>query len=443
MEGLLKNKNGSSVLLRIHDDMAFLPLATSFVEKAALAYGLADPEAMALTLATEEIFAYLCRAAGPDGRLELRCSSGKYFVQTDFHCPLEDLDMRFFNVTATVSVEDEASLDQMGLLIASRFVDRLHVQEGPGRGILLTLIKEKSYPALEEIPAPSDQPPGRFTVKRPDPAALKIFVQSVHAYYPAWLIPPAFRFPGKVVDMVSGGEYDAALAMGAGGGIRGGMVWHWMSEKMVECFGPYLLGQDPDSPMPEALLEACIGAIAKTPAVGLVNAYATEQLPREHFEVLGTLTRHDPAGPVRPVTAYFRQMQEDPGTTSWCHPEVEDFLRGEYRRLVLPREVHRVKNVGEQKNPYSVLSAEFRRPQSSVILRPIRSGKDAQENLIEHLRLFSRESLPNVYFEMDLGLAWQSDFTPGLLRNGFTPRMVIPYGGEGDTLVFQLGSVEA
>ena len=64
MEGLLKNKNGSSVLLRIHDDMAFLPLATSFVEKAALAYGLADPEAMALTLATEEIFAYLSRPRG-------------------------------------------------------------------------------------------------------------------------------------------------------------------------------------------------------------------------------------------------------------------------------------------------------------------------------------------------------------------------------------------
>jgi hypothetical protein len=277
-------------------------------------------------------------------------------------------------------------------------------------------------------------------VKRPDPDALKIFVQSVHGYYPSWLIPPAFRFPGKVVDMVAGGEYDAALAMGAGGRIGGGMVWHWANPKMVECFGPYLFGQDPGSSMPETLLETCIGAIAKTPAVGLVNVFATEQFPREHFEILGTLTRHDQDGSATSVTAYFRQMQEDPGAASWCHPEVEDFLRREYGRLVLPREIHLVRDLGETKNPCSVLSAEFRRSQNTVILRPIRSGKDTEENLISHLKLFSRESLHDVYFEMDLGLAWQSDFTPGLLRNGFTPRMVIPYGGEGDVIVFQLGT---
>ncbi len=40
---------------------------------------------------------------------------------------------------------------------------------------------------------------------------------------------------------------------------------------MIECFGPYLFNQDAGSPIAGALLEACIGAIAKTPAVGLIN----------------------------------------------------------------------------------------------------------------------------------------------------------------------------
>lgn len=439
----MRTDNERALALSVYTDLAYLPLSTSFVEKGALALGLGEKEALALGLASEEIFAYLCRATGPESRLEIRCSSGKYYVRADFLCPVEDLNLRFFNVTATVSAEDEASLEQMGLLIASRFVDRLQVQQGPGQGILLRLIKEKTYPAFEETVPSSVQPLTRFSVKSPDPEALKIFVQSVHAHYPSWVIPPAFRFPGKVVDMVAGGEYGAALAMGAEGRIGGGMVWHWTNRKMVECFGPYLFGQGPDSPIAEALLETCISAIAKTPAVGLFNVFATEQFPREHFEVLGTLTRHAPAGTLKAATAYFRQMHEDPGTSAWCHPEAEPWLRREYDRLVLPREIHPVKDQGETRSLYSVLSAEFRRTQQTVILRPIRSGKDAEENLVGHLRLFSREALPNVYFEMDLGLAWQSDFAPGLMRNGFTPRLVIPYGGEGDTLVFQLGAREA
>ncbi|MBN1104566.1 MAG: hypothetical protein JXL84_14200 [Deltaproteobacteria bacterium] len=425
--------------MRVFTDMAFLPLSTSFVERGALALGLEQKEAMALTLATEEIFSYLCRIGSSDQGLEIRSSSGHYYVQTEFSCAVKDFNMRLFNLTATISPEDETSLEQMGLLIASRFVDRLHVQMEPGRGMLLTLIKEKAYPALEAAALPPARPLDRFSVKRPEPAMLKLFVHLLNTHYPQSLFPMAFRFPGKVVDMVAGGEVEAGLALGPGGQVGGGILWHWTSEKTVEFFGPFLFGQDPGSPMAEALLEACIGAIAKTRAVVLFSLLATDELPKEHFEILGTITFFDEKGAGTPHTAYFRQMREDLGTSSWCHPEMEGFLRREYERLVFPREILLAKDVGETRNPYSVLSAEFDRTQKRVLLYPLRSGKDAAENLVSHLKLFEKESIRNVFFMMDLGVPWQADFTPELLRNGFTPRAVIPYRGEGDMILFQWG----
>jgi anti-sigma regulatory factor (Ser/Thr protein kinase) len=429
--------------MRVFMDMAFLPLSTSFVERGALALGLEQKEAMALTLATEEIFSYLCRIGSPDQGLEIRSSSGHYYVQTEFSCAVHDFDMRLFNLTATISPEDETSLEQMGLLIASRFVDRLHVELEPGRGMLLTLIKEKAYPALEAAAPPPVRPLDRFSVKRPDPAMLKLFVHLLNTHYSQSLFPMAFRFPGKVVDMVAGGEVEAGLALAPGGRVGGGIFWHWTSKKTVECFGPFLFGQDPGSPMAEALLEACIGAIAKTRAVVLFSLLATDELPKEHFEVLGTFTLFDEKDVGIPRTAYFRQMHEDLGTSSWCHPEMESFLRREYERLVLPREILLVKDVGETRNPYSVLSAEFDRTQKLVTLYPVRSGRDAAENLVSHLQLFEKESIHNVLFMMDLGIPWHADFTPGLLRNGFTPRAVVPYRGEGDMIVFQLGAAHS
>jgi hypothetical protein len=86
-----------------------------------------------------------------------------------------------------------------------------------------------------------------------------------------------------------------------------------------------------------------------------------------------------------------------------------------------------------------VLSAEFDRSQKIVTLRPIHPGADADKNMANHLKLFVEESLRSVFFEMDLAQPWQTEFTPALLKNGFTPRLVLPYAGQGDLVIFQLG----
>ena len=437
----MNSKNNREVLLSVAADSVFLPLVTSFVENGAIGLGLGRAEAMSLTLAAEEIFSYLCQIASPDEMVEISCSGGGYYVRAVFHFSVEDFNMRAFNLTTSVSVDDEASLEEMGLLIASRTVERFQVLKERGKGVQLTLIKEKKYPSSDEDTVPAARPLKEFSIQDPNPEEMKLLALLVSRHYQDLVTPDFFEYPGKFVDMVESGECRAAMALAPDGHLGGGIVWRWMGLKTVECFGPYLFNQDSDSSIPEALLENCIGAIAKTHAVGLINRYPTDDLPEEHFEPLGSLAIFQQDGPPTSLTAYFRQMQEDPGTSVWSHPELEGFLQGEFSRLVLPREIRLVKDLGETKTRFSVLSTEFDRSQNMVTLRPIRPGMDAGENLANHLKLLSRESLLSVFFEMDLAEPWHTEFTPALLKHGFTPRLVLPYAGKSDVVIFQLGDV--
>jgi anti-sigma regulatory factor (Ser/Thr protein kinase) len=426
------------VWLKVNACEAFLPLATSFVEKAVLAFGLGESEALALTLATEEVFSHLYRVALPHGgTVEIHASRGGYFVRVDFSFPYAELNLRAFNLTTTVCLEDETCLEEINLLLASRAVDRFQISREKGSRLRLTLIKEKRYPSLVPDLKFSVRPLTDFAVRSPNPEELKLFVNLVRKIYPLQVLPDFFGYAGKVVDMYIAGECHAALAVGPGDEIGGGILWLPRGRKTIECFGPYTFAPSQGSTMPQALLESCLVANARSHAVGLLNRLPSPDFPETQFESLGKITLYDKEGGVCRLNAWFRLLQEDLGSSVWVHPQLEDFLRQEYQRLVLPRAIQLEQYQGEKRSPHSVLAAEFNRSQKQVILRPIWSGEDLGDNLARHLRLLEQEGIPNIFFEMDLGQSWQADFTPALLENKFQPRLILPYGGDGDVVVFQ------
>jgi hypothetical protein len=118
-------------------------------------------------------------------------------------------------------------------------------------------------------------------------------------------------------------------------------------------------------------------------------------------------------------------------------------LRQEYARLVLPREIRLARDQGERHSPHSVLVAAFDRLQGSVTLQPVWWGEDFERNLIQHLELFHKERILNVFFALDLGYSREADFAPGLFQNGFKPCMLLPYAGAGDLIMFQCEGASA
>ena len=207
----------------------------------------------------------------------------------------------------------------------------------------------------------------------------------------------------------------------------------------MECGGPYTLSPQPAERMAVDLLESCINAIARTPHVlGLISRLAPRSLPLAHFEYLGSLSVRDESGAAVELPAYFRLMHEDTGTFSWSHRCLDSFLREQYQRLVLPREIRLIEPGGETQSRFSVLSAEIDRLRKEAILRPVLPGSDQEENLRNHVDLLQRDGSLNIFGILDLAHPHEAEFMPALLACGFKPRLIVPYGGDGDWVVLQL-----
>ncbi|HOE18760.1 MAG TPA: hypothetical protein PLX02_13530 [Syntrophorhabdaceae bacterium] len=426
----------TEVTLKISSDMQFLPLAMSFAEAAAKTFGLEKTDALKLTLACEETFAYICAISKEARPLVMEATNNLYYVQVQFLFNATSFDPRAFNLTAQVSPDDEKGLDEIGLIIASRSVERFQIFHGP-EGIGLVLIKEKSYPPMLEIRSPESKPLKDFTIITPDPGTLKLLSGQIVRSYPERFYPQDFGLPGKLADMVASGEYGAAVAVGKEGGTGGGIIWRQLREKMVEVFGPYLFDQPSPSSMAERLINTVIEGLAKTDRLFLVIMHATPELPVGYFEPLGTIDvfRTDPS-PMT-ITVYCRQLKEDPGSAVWAHPDLEDFLKKEYRRLYFARHIKPTVNAGEARPEHSVFAARFVKAQSAATLNAIWDGIDAPDNLEHHIRTLKDEGMMNIFFEIDLAYAWQANLTPVLLQKGFIPRVILPYAGDGDIVLFQ------
>jgi len=89
-----------------------------------------------------------------------------------------------------------------------------------------------------------------------------------------------------------------------------------------------------------------------------------------------------------------------------------------------------------QRPPNSIFAPQFDRANRQITLRAIWDGADVADNLAQHVKVLRADNLPNIFFEIDLAHAWQAGLTPALLEKGFRPRLVLPYGGKADVVVF-------
>lgn len=417
-----------------------LPILMKAVEQACLVFGMQAKDAMALTLASEEVFSYLCNHTDIKENIRMVCKNGIYYVQLDFIFPRSSLNLRAFNLSTDIDLDDDRQLEEMGLLIAARSVDRLYFNDEQQQSMILSLYKEKSYPPAEKSVSRLPQERNHFFLNKPDNEDLKSFCQlTSNLDTDALELPPFMHYPGKFVDMINSGEYQAALAFDQKQVVIGGIVWKAQVQKTVEIFGPYLFAQVDG--MSEALIEYCLAQSGRSDAVGVISRCGIAEFSRQYFEELGSIRNYRTDGESLETTAYYRQLCEDLGQRIWTHPDLLPFLQMEYQRLFLPRDLRLVSNMGEQRHPHSVFSTELGYKQ--VILRPLLEGEDAAANLIKHLQLFAREKILNIFFEIDLGLAWHSELIPALLRQGFKPCLILPYAGKADLLLLQYQAGDA
>ncbi len=431
------SRNHETVSLAARLDMTYFSLVMGFVEESAGAFGMEKADTLKLRLACEEVFSYLMSSDQKGKVLTVEAENGVYYVEARFLFDARRFDPRAFEFNIEDHADPETSLAGMGLIIASRFADNLYLLHESGSKPGVAVVKEKSYPEPGNVTIVPVKTVSRFHVASPDAETLKLFVRQVTAFYPSRSYPPDFHFPGKVVDMVEGGTYRVLVASGVEAGTAGGIVWHIASARMVEVFGPYLFNQPPEYGMSAALMDHLLMAVAKSNATGMIAVYPTPELPGEYFESLGTMDYAGPDGQREQWSFYFRQLKEDPGLQVWAHADLTPFLTREYGRLFFAREVLTARDEGEARLPHSVFSLNFNHHRSLVRLRLLWDGADAATILLNHVKALVAEGFANILFHLDLGYPRHAYLTPTLQNLGFVPRLILPYAGKADIVVFQ------
>ena len=415
----------------------FLPVVLSFVEKTAEVLGLAKNECLQLTLATEEIFSYLVRSVCPGAVVSIQCVNGFYFAKVNFQFPVAAFHLGGLNITSTVTPENEPNLDEMGLVIAARFVDKLAITKKKQNEITLTIIKEKAYP--EGITDTMKRPLAaeNTVIERPDGETVKLFAMMVDAYSGDSLIPAFFKYPGKVADMVFSGDYRMLTAMNQRREICGGILFHHRNEKIIESYGPFVFSEERALETGTALWEACLNLLARTKTIGVVSVYGLPEWLQKDSEDLGYFEFSGETTTSVKMPVFYRLLHEDPGGVVWTDKRLVEYLRNEYDRLFLARDIRIVANMGEHHNDASIFSTEFRKDFAQAILRPLWPGREADKNVRNHIQTLLEEKVSNIFFEIDSGISWHAELIPALIGNGFIPSMIIPFAGESDLIIFR------
>lgn len=424
----------SAVRLEIPATPGCIPIATALAEHAGLDFGLTPQEATELKLAVEEVTVALGSLGVADLELKLEAHNRVYYTEIIISIRYTELRVHKLNLTAA-SCQDE-DFDQLEWVLAARMVDSLTIEHQGKRCTRFRLRKLRSYPpAAGRVPMPLAQAKVaqvRTGVGQDVVLFAQRLLQKGEERLHQWLFDPPLRLAGRI----ESGEYEALLGYADGQDPIAGLVVERSRPNLAVLYGPYSLTDSPTTQL--RLFHALLERLARTAVEGVVIETETLRLPEGDVERLGSRRLRQPNGEPLEVHAFYRTLREDNGSLAWSVPWLDGFLRAEYQRLCLPRDVAPWVRLDEDvaKTP-SVLSCQFRQRRSECVLTPVLAGYDTTENLASHLKLLASEGVLNVTFELDLGQSFHLAFAEALEQNGFRPVFVIPMAGKGDLLLFE------
>jgi hypothetical protein len=421
-----------SVSISLAADIAWVPLVQSVVEKGAPVYGLDESRAMMLAVAVEEIVVHLARMA-PGTQVCFRLEPGGWHVRVDFSFKADPSDLWAMNLVTTTDTQEE--IDHLGLLVASRAVDGFTITT-EGDTLNLSLRKDRDYPVVTPEAIQPVKTRGPLTIVRdPEPELIKAACVKALGRYPADAVPRSFFTPGKVVDMVGQRDMAVAVAVDRAETLAGMICWQAPSEQGISFFGPYVFAGDDQAG--DFLTSHLINTVARTRAMGLFSELATTSLAASDFESLGCLDLAGKDGRTFAQDVWYRHLREDMGASVWAHRSFAEFLETAYKRQILMRDLKIIEGQGERLPDRSVFSVELRPDIGQATLFPMVTGADAFECIARHVEMLAREKFPNIFIRIDLAHGWQAAMGGAIADNGFVPKLVLPYGGKSDVLVFQ------
>jgi hypothetical protein len=411
----------------------WVPLAQAVVEKTCPVMGLDPKQTFRLTMAVEEVVMHLA-GTSPGTAVHMKVISGGWHVKARLSFRTDPSDLWALNLCAGAGVTEDPELAHLGLVLASRMTDRFSIRLEGGT-VRLTLRQDLTYPSVEPESGNFLAEKGPLSIDpNPDPFLVKEACIRALGLYDAHSLHQTFFKPGKMADMVARKDMAMAVALTPDGAVAGAVCWQARAGRSLTFFGPYTF--ETGKRCAALLTEHMIQRAARTDALGLFSGRATSDLPQKDFECLGTLGNSD-----KQMKIWYRHLGEDPGTSVWSHPDLVSFLEQQYRDLILMRQIRPTQDLGEALPDRSVISSRLRPKLAEAVLVPLVGGRDMAGCLADHVRTLTGEGYNQILLQLDLALGWQAALGGIAQNTGFTPRLVLPYGGTSDIVVFQYESI--
>jgi len=426
-----------SIELKVPLSYDILPVITQFAEQVVIAYGLSQNDIKRSVLACEDVYTYLTSHSNGISDLTLNIKECGYYIQITFKFSPITIPLQVLNITAISDPGDPKCLAHLEIFIAAHVVDRFILDQNTPDETVVHLIIEKQYPLVSESnldALPASLPNLSCTTGTHEEikqAAIRI-IQTYGSHAPVFC-----RYPGKILDMIKSGEMQAAVYSDGKGNVAGCILWV-EGEHLIEVHGPYVFiaGHKPGEELTSFLLES----VGRSGLKSLIIRDPLPGVPESWFEKLPLITWNSPKiiqeKLLDSCMPLYRQLEEDIGATVVVHPDFTQVVSQWYDQMDLPRILISSLPAGEAPDEFTVFAVRIdnNRKIASLTLRTV--GTDAPLTLTAHTSHLSKQGISGITYEMDLSNEMEVFLVPVLLKTGFFPSYIIPWGGTGDVLVF-------
>lgn len=409
--------------LKVPLNQEFLPLVLSYVESSAKIFGLGESETMPLILATEEIFSFLMFNAKSADELALKCRYRGSYLELIAKFTAEMLPVESLNLTSKISADDDSALESMGLMIAARSVDKLHLDIDDEGNMLLYMIKNKMYKKLEPEPMPEITYGERFTAVDIDVERIEEFCKLALAKYHGTPAAELVEYPERLADMISRGDFDGCFVEDEKEQIAGALLWKSDGKALIG-HGLYLFTQSEVAAA--ALIDGCtVRSVMLKPFLLFIKD-ATEDTKGMFLKVKSS--------------AYLTMNPMDKVSGVYLCPRLVSYVRDYFKYLGIAKNIYeQMDDIDDisKLSPKSAFAADVDKENKAVTLSVLWLGQDAVQNLKNHVEVLQKEGFLNITFLLEMSK--QSDAVMGefLLQAGFTPDVIIPETAEGDILTWK------
>jgi hypothetical protein len=422
------------IMTRIPFKPAFLPLALNFVEGGAKGFGYGDFETRCLMLASDELFSFYAKHAAAGSAVEIEMEDQSYRLLVNISFALANPDMRAFNLTWQVNPESAESLETLGPMIAARTLTGLRPDFGSDDRVVLRLIQEREYPPALHVALPPSGSALTLRIAEPSREDIHHFASMATTQHPPFL-PPFLERPGMAADMLAAGHLHA-LCCWSGEWIIGGVLWKPLTESCQELFGPFVFCPDLEENAISMLLDEVMIRLSRSNSRGLVRRQGPLHDYERFFDFSDEVRLTGQNGETSLTTYYYRQLQEESGSTIYCSGKLSEFLATQYKRLCLPRQLLKSSGLHPSLRDTSVFAVEMEHARSLAVIRLLSDGKDLAANLAAHVELLSAEGIVNFLVEINTSQAEDNAFAGTLEDAGFMPIELIPDAVTGDLVIY-------